>query len=110
MESWTPVEGQTLTLRPEPDNVYDRFAVLALEGENIVGRVPKEISKIINAACMEAPIHSEVLSDKKVQSQNNKRLEIMLKVVIDGQSSVLRKAFNALKKKNSIVFNTNLTN
>ena len=43
MESWTPVEGQTLTLRPEPDNVYDRFAVVALEGENIVGRVPKEI-------------------------------------------------------------------
>ena len=69
MESWTPVEGQKLTLRPEPDNVYDRFAVVALEGENIVGRVPKEINRIINAACMEASIHSEVFRQKGAISE-----------------------------------------
>lgn len=36
--------GSVLEMRREEDNIYDRFAVIALSDERIVGRVPIQFS------------------------------------------------------------------
>jgi hypothetical protein len=44
-EVWTPFIGEELCLQQERYNTHDRFAVTLMKGSNIVGRVPREISR-----------------------------------------------------------------
>ena len=46
-EIWTPFVGEELTLTQENGNCHDRYAItVEKENDMIVGRVPKELSKI----------------------------------------------------------------
>ena len=40
--SWTPVVGEELVLRRQPDNLYYQHAVAVIRDEEIVGHVPRE--------------------------------------------------------------------
>ncbi len=43
---WTPVEGEELVLEQEHHNSYDRYATTVLKDGVIVGRVPRELSRV----------------------------------------------------------------
>ena len=45
-EIWTPFVGEELTLNQENGNSHDRYAITVEKENKIVGRVPKELSKI----------------------------------------------------------------
>ena len=44
METWTPVVGEALLLRREPNNSKDRFAVAVYKDDTVVGHVPYNIA------------------------------------------------------------------
>ena len=43
---WTPVVGKVLVLEQEIGNSHDRFATTTKKGNTIVGRAPREHSKM----------------------------------------------------------------
>ena len=43
---WTPVVGKALTVAREAGNTEDRFAVAVTKDDMVVGRVPREFSKL----------------------------------------------------------------
>ena len=46
-EIWTPFVGEELTLTQKNGNCHDRYAItVEKENDMIVGRVPKELSKV----------------------------------------------------------------
>ena len=45
--TWTPVAGEELLLRRQPENEHDQFAVAVLKDEEIAGHVPRDISRIV---------------------------------------------------------------
>ena len=45
---WTPVVGELLTLKREPENPYDRWAVAVMKGEQLVGHIPRSVSQIVS--------------------------------------------------------------
>ena len=44
--SWTPSFGEILPAKRQPTNEYNRFAVAVLKDEEVVGHVPRAISKV----------------------------------------------------------------
>ena len=42
---WTPVIGDVLPVKREETNLYDRFAVAVLKDGEVVGHVPRVLSK-----------------------------------------------------------------
>ncbi len=45
---WTPVVGEVLLLKREPDNVRDNCAVAVLKEGQVVGHIPYNISAIVS--------------------------------------------------------------
>lgn len=45
---WTPVIGELLTLKRQPDNGYDNYAVAVVKNEDVVGHIPKTISRLVS--------------------------------------------------------------
>ena len=45
--SWTPIQGEILSVIHETKNAYDRRAIAVLKQSQIVGHLPKEISRIV---------------------------------------------------------------
>ena len=43
---WTPFEGEKLVLEWEHHNSYDRYATTVIKDDVIVGRVPRELSRL----------------------------------------------------------------
>ena len=46
---WVPVIGETLPCRRETDNSEDRYAVAYYKSEEVVGHVPRKISRLCTA-------------------------------------------------------------
>ena len=44
---WTPVVGEELVLRRQPDNEHDPYAV-AVKDEEVAGHVPRNISQVVS--------------------------------------------------------------
>lgn len=44
---WTPAVGEVLSLKQEPDNCRDRFAVAVLRNGRVVGHIPMSVSKTV---------------------------------------------------------------
>ena len=44
--SWTPSQGEILSVIHETGNAYDRHVIVAVKHSQIVGHLPKEISRI----------------------------------------------------------------
>ena len=47
-QEWTPVVGEVLTLKAQPDNCYNKFAVAVVKNDRPVGNVPKAVSKAVS--------------------------------------------------------------
>ena len=45
--TWTPTVGEILAVRQEPGNDHDRHAVCIKRGAEIVGRVTRELSRMV---------------------------------------------------------------
>ena len=45
--SWTPSQGEILSVNHETGNAYDRHAIAAVKQSQIVGHLPKEITRIV---------------------------------------------------------------
>ena len=43
---WTPVLDETLTVLPEENNIHDRHSVTVMKDNEIVGHVPRELSRV----------------------------------------------------------------
>ena len=72
MKTWTPQPGQVLEMLPEPNNSYDKFATAAYVGDKIVGRVPKELSKLFHELLESLCATGTVISGEKIRSKKNK--------------------------------------
>ena len=44
--SWTPTIGEVLVVAVERDNQYDRYALSVIKNGEIVGHVPRSLSKV----------------------------------------------------------------
>ena len=45
---WTPFIGECLVIKREPDNRHDKFAVAVIHEGDVVGHLPRGISKNIS--------------------------------------------------------------
>ncbi len=45
--TWTPVIGEELTVTPEESNNHDHHAIAVMKDDEIVGHVPRELSRIL---------------------------------------------------------------
>ena len=83
---WTPFVGEELTLNQENGNSHDRYAITVEKDNTIVGRVPKEVSKLFRKFMEEGgQIECEVTGKRK----RGKGLEVpcMYKLLAKGSSS-----------------------
>ena len=46
-EDWTPVIGENLTLKVEPDNIHYEYAVAVTKNSMVVGHVPRPVSRVV---------------------------------------------------------------
>ena len=94
-EIWTPFVGEELTLTQENGNCHDRYAI-TVEKENdiIVGRVPRELSKIFRIF-MEGGglIKCEVTGRRK----RGKGLEVPCTYKCHGSKQLISKLKKSLK-------------
>ena len=44
---WTPVAGEELVVLPKDGNVHDQHTVAVIRGDEIMGHVPHELSRIL---------------------------------------------------------------
>ena len=108
MKRWTPEIGQDITLEVEKNNPYDKYAIAGHYCDDIVGRVPKEVSRLFYDLITKHPmirITATVAQENKVKSKEGKGLEILLKVVFCGRKAdktALRSFYRTVKKKNII--------
>ena len=45
---WTPVVGEMLTLRKEPENLFDCHAVAVMKNDLLVGHIPRSICRVVS--------------------------------------------------------------
>ena len=45
-ENWNAVVGETMECKREIDNIKDRYAVAVIKNEEIVGHLPRNISRV----------------------------------------------------------------
>ena len=93
-EIWTPFVGEELTLTQENGNCHDRYAItVEKENDMIVGRVPKELSKIFRIF-MEGGglIECEVTGRKR-----GKGLEVPCTYKCHGSKQLISKLKKSLK-------------
>ena len=44
-----PVVGEVLTLKPQPDNCYDKFTVAVVKNDRPVGHMPNTVNKAVSS-------------------------------------------------------------
>ena len=49
---WTPTLGEKLSTATEPENHHDKYAVKVLKENEVVGHVPRDISKYCTSALL----------------------------------------------------------
>ncbi len=63
---WRPVAGENVAVACEPSNPYDSHAVSVNKGGNIIGHVPRNISRIIYSFLSQGgTIECEVVGPRK---------------------------------------------
>ena len=62
---WTPVNGKELCDIPEDINNHDAHAIAVMKDGQVVGHVPREISRILYFYLLEATFQSCVVRDNQ---------------------------------------------
>ena len=47
-QEWTPVVEKVHTLKPQPDDCYDKFAIAVVKNDRPVGHMLKTVSKVVS--------------------------------------------------------------
>ena len=83
---WTPKEGDILSTARDRLNPHDKFAVSVLDGNIIVGHLPKEISRVCAYFIKRGTIQCEVTDSKHRRSEIAKGgLEIPALLIFFGE-------------------------
>ena len=90
-EDWTPVIGEKVKFKREPENLHDPHAVAACKHGEIVGHIPRIISKPCFYALLGgAQIEATVTGAR--QNTRQKGLEIPVKYLVKGPHERMIKA------------------
>ena len=66
---WTPTLGEKLSTTAEPENHHDKYAVKVLKENEVVGHVPRDISKY----CTSAILCGRTIKCEIAEKRQNKR-------------------------------------
>ena len=90
---WTPSIGEILEVEREPDNIHDVHALSVQKTGNIVGHIPREVSRVFSAFLLSGGnIDCEVTGHRKY----GRGLEVPCIYKLTGEETIVKKA----KKKN----------
>ena len=89
-ETWSPVIGEVVGCRREPTNVHDRHAVAVYKDGEIVGHIPRTISKPCRYALLAgASIYGVVVGERQ---NNGNGLEVPMKYHVKGPRAHMSRA------------------
>ncbi len=92
--NWTPSIGEVLALQTEEDNHHDKFAVSVMKDGEIVGHLPRCLSKISFYFLKRGgEINCTVVGKRK----KGKGLEVPCLYIYAGPSTIVRKLERLLK-------------
>ena len=94
---WTPLSGEELALERELHNPHDRYATTIMKDGVIVGRVPRELSKLFwNFLTNGGVTTCEVTGPRK----KGKGLEVPCAYKMSGSEDLVSKFQKSIEKKN----------
>ena len=80
---WTPTLGEKLSTATEPEKHHDKYAVKVLKEKEVVGHVPREISKCCTSALLcEGTINWEITGKRQNKCGNG--LDVPCKYIVKG--------------------------
>jgi len=103
MNEWTPVIGETLQTRPEPENEIDKYAVAVTKDEKIIGHLKKgktgRYAKTIFQFLHANPINiaNITVTGKRVNLGDGEGLQIPCAISFEGEEKyldILKKQLN----------------
>lgn len=94
---WTSQIGEVLTCEIEPNNPHDKFAVSVKKGADIVGHVPREITKVFHYFIKRSGIVTCEVTGSKQNLGNG--LEIPCVYTLKGEEKNVKKLPGLLKSK-----------
>ena len=86
---WTPILGEKLATAMEPQNPHDKYAIKVTKSDEVVGHIPRDISKYCTAALCCGIISCEVTG--KRQNKRGNGLEVPCKYRLKGPYFVVKK-------------------
>ena len=93
---WTPVNGEELCVVPEDNNNHDPRAVAVMKDGQIVGHVPRELSRILYFFLKQPS--SRVLCVITGRRKFGVGLEVPCIYKINGESRIIKRLKRLLKK------------
>ena len=82
-EIWTPQLGEIVFCYREPENQHDRYAVAAYKDDQVIGHIPRTVSKPCSYALLAgAKIQAVVTGERQNKRKNG--LEIPVKYQVKG--------------------------
>ena len=93
---WTPTVGEILVVDQEPSNPHDPHAVAVLKNTDIVGHVPRDISRIFSFFLL----HGGVITCEEIGHKKfGKGLEVPCTYKLTGKEAMIVKAREILELK-----------
>ena len=107
---WTPSIGEVLPTEREPDNKWDKYAIAIMKSEDIVGHIPRDISKICTTFIerggkIECKITKHPRQQKDTMTKDEERLEVpcIYKLSIEDKQNLQDAEENLNRKDRSLV-------
>ena len=92
---WTPEIGEKLSCKEDPENPYDEYAVSVILDTELVGHVPRTISKIItNFLSTDGKVELTILANPKRTRRNG--IIVPCLYVLKGSQSIIEDAKDAI--------------
>ena len=104
MKDWTPVLGENLKTRPEPENEIDKYAVAVVIGRKVVGHLKKgktgRYAKTVFYFMRADPLNSATITvtGKRVNLGDGQGLQIPCTILFKGEEKyieILKKQLNS---------------
>ena len=80
---WTPTSGEKLSTATEPEKHHDKYAVKVLKENEVVGHVPREISKCCTSAVLCGGTIKWEITGKR-QNKRGNGLDVPCKYILKG--------------------------
>ena len=90
-EDWTPILGEIINFTREPTNQHDRYAVAAYKNKEIVGHIPRIISKPCSYALLSGAVITATVTGARQNTRHN-GLEVPVKYLVKGPRQNMTRA------------------